>query len=143
MQSTSRLKWQKRHNAAFFSKENIMKTDYEVPKCCIEGCDNVSNHTDIQYFGEIYRHLCDDCYEEIYPVRDRTPDRPVCVVPGCEKLAHHNNRRIDGSIRYRKYCHVHHLARCHKGKKSKTRKLDDPFLIDDRTHYGDLLPFFS
>jgi len=120
-----------------------MKTDYEVPKCCIEGCDNVSNHTDVQYFGEIYRHLCDDCYEEIYPVRDRTPNRPVCTVPGCEKLAHSITTRKDGTTLWRKYCYVHHLARCHKGKRSNTFSLEEFEEEDERPNYGDLLPFFS
>ena len=111
------------------------------PICCIEDCGQTSEHTDVRYFGEVYRNLCDEHYEDLHPIRDRThPIRPECTVAGCEKLAHNHSKKKNGTINWRKHCHVHHQKRLDRLALSNSISLT-PFI--PRSHHGDLLPFFE
>ena len=111
-----------------------------VPKCCIEGCNEVSDHTDVNYMGEVYHNLCESHHDDIFPIRDRKyPTRPECTMPGCDKLAHHIARRKDGSIIWRKHCYGHHMVRIYKRNKSNSISLDK--FTFTRENYGDLTPW--
>ena len=122
---------------------------YDPPICCVEGCSNISNHTDVKYFGTLYENMCDFHYEQVKDILD-DPNRPKCLKVDCHKLAHKSNGN-SGLPTWHKYCYVHHQERYYKNRPKGDSADLSAFMTEEpkrkpkfkRKNYGDLLPFIS
>lgn len=117
-------------------------TDHTVPVCCIEDCSENSSYTDVKYWGILYENLCETHFQEVRDFRC-DPTRPKCIVPDCDKLAHCADTKSDGTRRYRKVCYQHHQKRWYRNRPKGNSVSLDAFTEKERTHYGDLLPFYK
>jgi len=116
----------------------------DIPLCSVEGCDNVSQHTDVKHNGQIFPTVCDPHKEEMIERGLEHPDRPVCKRPDCDRLAQLSHiSKTTGKRYWKTDCAPHGKERWEVNltKNSSTLDLLESFgKPNERTHCGDLLP---
>lgn len=122
--------------------QNIPKED--IPMCSVEGCDNVSQYTDVKHNAQIFRYVCEPHKQKMIERGLDHPDRPVCKHPDCDNLAQlANHSKSTGKRSWKTTCSPHGKERWEVNltKNSKTLDLEESFgKTNERTHNGDLLP---